>query len=110
MVEEYRSTNGLRMQKGTKLNWQMSPIYHGLEDPYLLTVSCGTWGDMYQLSYSENIVTLSNITLSDNSFVVKFAVNNIEEAENLALSFMKANNFELAPLYDKNYTDLKGVS
>ena len=101
-MKTYVSSNGITMLKGHKMNWEYSSLNADGTGPMVLGYSVGNMSEMWVVNYhtTEKEVRIANMRESSNDVFV-FHVNNLDEAEFIALSFTKGMKQEVMPLYKK---------
>ena len=101
-MKEFISKNNINMIEGVNFNWERQSIYFDRDDPFVYSINLGDIGEMFSISWNHKklILGISRISF-DNDYGMKFYCPTMEEAEYMVLAFAKANNFEIAPLYEK---------
>lgn len=89
----------IKLVEGKEFNWELKPVYAIDNDKFHHFIGFHGNGDFYGCSWSNNHLSISNMAYSsDCSLGFKC---NLELAETIVMSFAKANNFKIMPLYKK---------
>lgn len=96
----YISENGIQMLQGNKMNWQYEHINADDTGEMVCSYCFGGLLDMWIVNYypDRNEVRIANMDYDSNPALV-FKVNDLDDAENLALSITAGMKQEVMPLY-----------
>ena len=103
-METFTSSNGLKMVKSEVYNWQVSPVYHGQEEPTVFVIHMGGIAQMYQALYDPKteILSLCDTAYSSDE-VFRFYCPTLWDAEIITQAFIKANDIDMKEtIYDIN--------
>jgi hypothetical protein len=95
-MEEFISSNDLKMTRGKLFNWRVQSIYHDKDSPIVYVINVGTPSLMIACVYepSTKLLHIAEVKYSDGGSF-RFLCETIYDAELIVNSLIKGYDFEI---------------